>query len=234
MKIVIIGAGAMGCLFGAYLSKKNDVFMVDAYEPQVEALNQNGITVLEGDGAETRYNGIRAYRSGECDVQADVVIVFVKSTFSDVALRENKSLFGKDTIVITLQNGAGNDRKIEEYVNRKNVVIGTTTHNSINMGGGKVHHNGSGITTIGSNLGDIPALSTIKNVFEECGLDVSVSDNIQHIIWSKLFVNLSINTFTAITRAPIGSMIENRYSWDFAEKLICEAVDVAEAEGKHL
>ena len=48
-----------------------------------------------------------------------------------------------------------------------------------------------------------------------------------------MFVNLSINTFTAITRSPIGSMIENKYAWDFAEKMICEAVDVAEADGTH-
>ena len=50
MKIVVIGAGAMGCLYGAYLSAKNDVILVDAYAPQVEAINQHGITVVEPDG----------------------------------------------------------------------------------------------------------------------------------------------------------------------------------------
>lgn len=51
--------------------------------------------------------------------------------------------------------------------------------------------------------------------------------------WSNLFVNLSINTFTTITETPIAYMIENQYAWDFAEKMICEAVDVAEADGTH-
>ena len=45
MKIVIIGAGAMGCLYGAYLSERNEVLLLDSYEPQVAAINQNGITV---------------------------------------------------------------------------------------------------------------------------------------------------------------------------------------------
>ena len=233
MKIVIIGAGAMGCLYGAYLSEKNEVTMLDVYEPQVDAINKNGITIVEPDGIERQYKKVCAMKSGTCESVADLVVVFVKSIYSENALEENKALFGPDTVVMTLQNGAGNDRKIAKYVSRENIVIGTSKHNSINLGGGKVSHTGAGITTIGSNLGRIEALSKIEEVLSQSGFETEVSDDIQRIIWSKLFVNLSINTFTAITRAPIGFMIENQYAWDFAEKMICEAVDVAEADGTH-
>lgn len=233
MKIVIIGAGAMGCLYGAYLSEKNEVTMLDVYEPQVDAINKNGITIVEPDGTERQHKKVCAMKSGTCESVADLVVVFVKSIYSENALEENKALFGPDTVVMTLQNGAGNDRKIAKYVSRENIVIGTSKHNSINLGGGKVSHTGAGITTIGSNLGRIEALSKIEEVLSQSGFETEVSDDIQRIIWSKLFVNLSINTFTAITRAPIGFMIENQYAWDFAEKMICEAVDVAEADGTH-
>lgn len=233
MKIVIIGAGAMGCLYGAYLSEKNEVTMLDVYEPQVDAINKNGITIVEPDGTERQYKKVCAMKSGTCESVADLVVVFVKSIYSENALEENKALFGPDTVVMTLQNGAGNDRKIAKYVSRENIVIGTSKHNSINLGGGKVSHTGAGITTIGSNLGRIEALSKIEEVLSQSGFETEVSDDIQRTIWSKLFVNLSINTFTAITRAPIGFMIENQYAWDFAEKMICEAVDVAEADGTH-
>ena len=233
MKIVIIGAGAMGCLYGAYLSEKNEVTMLDVYEPQVDAINKNGITIVEPDGTERQYKKVCAMKSGTCESVADLVVVFVKSIYSENALEENKALFGPDTVVMTLQNGAGNDRKIAKYVSKENIVIGTSKHNSVNLGGGKVSHTGAGITTIGSNLGRIEALSKIEEVLSQSGFETEVSDDIQRIIWSKLFVNLSINTFTAITRAPIGFMIENQYAWDFAEKMICEAVDVAEADGTH-
>ena len=233
MKIVIIGAGAMGCLYGAYLSEKNEVTMLDVYEPQVDAINKNGITIVEPDGTERQYKKVCAMKSGTCESVADLVVVFVKSIYSENALEENKALFGPDTVVMTLQNGAGNDRKIGKYVSKENIVIGTSKHNSVNLGGGKVSHTGAGITTIGSNLGRIEALSKIEEVLSQSGFETEVSDDIQRIIWSKLFVNLSINTFTAITRAPIGFMIENQYAWDFAEKMICEAVDVAEADGTH-
>lgn len=233
MKIVIIGAGAMGCLYGAYLSRKHEVIMLDSFDKQVEAINQNGISVLEEDGTENKFTNIKACISGEYKEAADLVVVFVKSTFTEDALRDNKKLFGDKTLVMTLQNGAGNDRKIAKYVNKKNIIIGTSKHNSVNLGGGKVRHSGSGETTIGSNLENNTNLDKIQAILEESGFKVEKTNDIQRVIWSKLFVNLSINTFTAITRAPIGSMIENKYAWDFAEKMICEAVDVAEADGTH-
>mgnify|MGYP002540262006 CR=1 FL=1 len=55
MKIAVLGAGAMGCLYGAYLSKKNQVLMIDSYRPQVEAIRESGIAVVETDGSESYY-----------------------------------------------------------------------------------------------------------------------------------------------------------------------------------
>lgn len=90
MKIVIIGAGAMGCLYGAYLSRHNEVIMLDSYQPQVDAINKNGITVSEEDGTEQHFSSVRACLSGEYKEDADLVIVFVKSTYTEDAA-ENKS-----------------------------------------------------------------------------------------------------------------------------------------------
>jgi len=233
MNIIIIGAGAMGCLYGAYLSKQNTVTLLDSYAPQVEAINANGMTVVEQGGTEAHYGNLKAARSGSVDAVADMVIVFVKSTYTEAALAANKNLLGEHTIVMTLQNGAGNDRKIGQYVRPENIVIGTSKHNSVNLGGGRIRHSGNGATTIGSNLRIPETLDSVAALLRNAGFITEVSHDIQRIIWSKLFVNLSINTFTAITRAPIGNMIENRYAWDFAEKMICEAVDVAEADGTH-
>ena len=233
MNIVIIGAGAMGCLYGAYLSKNNHVLLLDSYTPQVEAINAHGITVQEEDGSEPCFTQLSAAPSGSVTEPADLVIVFVKSTYTEAALAENRAIFGEHTLVMTLQNGAGNDRKIARYVRTENIIIGTSKHNSVNLGGGKIRHSGHGATTIGSNIKIPETLARVAQCLSEAGFLTEISDDIQRIIWSKLFVNLSINTFTAITRAPIGNMIENRYAWDFAEKMICEAVDVAEADGTH-
>ena len=120
MKIAVLGAGAMGCLCGAYLSKKNQVLMIDSYRPQVEAIRESGIAVVETDGSESYYKeNISAFLSGECPKKVDLVIVFVKSTNTETALEENKNLFSDETLVMTLQNGAGNDRKVTKYADSK-------------------------------------------------------------------------------------------------------------------
>ena len=100
MKIVIIGAGAMGCLYGAYLSRHNEVIMLDSYQPQVDAINKNGITVSEEDGTEQHFSSVRACLSGEYKEDADLVIVFVKSTYTEDALKTNRKLLGEHTLVM--------------------------------------------------------------------------------------------------------------------------------------
>lgn len=233
MKIVVIGAGAMGCLYGAYLSRNNDVVLLNSSQPQVDAINQKGITIREENGTEENYSSVKAYTSGTYHEAADIVIVFVKSTHTLEALEENKTLFGEKTIVMSLQNGAGNDRKIEKYAKRENIVIGTSKHNSVNLGNAVCKHIGSGVTTIGSNHHAVEILANIKEMLNGCGFTTVISDDIQRIIWSKLFVNLSINTFTAITKTPIGYMVQNKDAWHFANRLIYEAIEVAEEDGTY-
>lgn len=207
--------------------------MLDSYAPQVEAINANGLTIVEVDGSEHHYPNVKACMSGWYNEPADLVIVLVKSTFTEAALEANRALFGENTIAMTLQNGAGNDRKIAKFTKPENVIIGTSRHNAVNMGMGVSRHGGAGETTIGSNFEAGERLQIVADLFRESGLEVIISDDIQRIIWGKLFVNLSINTFTAITETPIGFMIKDKNAWNFAKRLIYEAVDVAEEDGTY-
>lgn len=231
MKIAVLGSGAMGCLYGAYLSGKNEVTLIDASRPQVAAIRQNGLIMLE-DNAERKFQ-IRAERSGTDIGWADLVVVFVKSIHTYEAVQANLSLIGENTVVMTLQNGAGNDRDIKNFVPEKNIIIGTSKHNSIGMGPGRIHHTASGITTIGTMGPDAEMLRRIMEALNACGLETVISDNIQRIIWSKLLVNMSVNTLTALLETKIGYMAENSHAWDFAKRIIYEGVEVAEEDGTY-
>ena len=148
-------------------------------------------------------------------------------------IEENKELFQEDTMVLTLQNGAGNDRKIERYARKENIIIGTSKHNAFSEAPAVVRHTGSGVTTIGSNHHADELLKKLDGMLKESSLETLVSDDIQRIIWDKLFVNLSINAFTAIAQTPISYMIEDKYAWNFAKRLIYEAIEVAEEDGTY-
>ena len=111
MKIAVLGAGAMGCLYGAYLSQENEVIMLDSNPEKVEKINKKGITVIEENGTSRDFTNVKAYLSGECTEVVELVIVFVKAPQTIDALLMNIKLFNEHTIVMTLQNGTGNDRR---------------------------------------------------------------------------------------------------------------------------
>lgn len=231
MKIAVLGAGAMGCLYGAFLAEKNEVILIDVYQPQVDAINQNGLIMLE-QGVEKQYYP-KAVLSGTDIGTVDLVIVFVKSTQTLAAMEENKSLIGEKTLVMTLQNGAGNDRDIMNFAPKENIVIGTSKHNSVSIGLGKIHHTGDGATTLGTMEPSSHTDVLVGATLIESGIDVEISEDIQRIIWSKLFVNMSINTLTALLETKINYMVKNKYAWDFAKRVVYEGVDVAEADGTY-
>jgi len=231
MKIAVLGAGAMGCLYGGYLSEKHDVTLIDVSPEQVAAINNQGLVIKE-DSFEKRYHP-RAVLSGSGTDIVDLLIVFVKSIHTYDAVKENRHIIGDATLVMTLQNGAGNDRDILNFVPRENIVIGTSKHNSVSLGYGIIHHTASGVTSLGTMEPASQSDQKAGEILASSGFSVDISDDIQRIIWSKLFVNMSINTLTALLETKIGYMVQNKYAWDFARRVVYEAVEVAEADGTY-
>ncbi len=231
MNIAVLGAGAMGCLYGAYLSQNHAVTLIDISQAQVNSINESGLLLREKDTEKTFFP--RAAMSGEDIGAVDLVIVFVKSIHTYQALAENRTLIDDKTLVMTLQNGAGNDRDILNFAAKENIVIGTSKHNSVTVGFGQVHHTASGATTLGTMDPTSKADERAGEIIRSAGFEVVISDDIQRIIWSKLFINMSINTLTALLQTKIGYMSRNKYAWDFARRVVYEAVDVAEADGTY-
>lgn len=89
MKIAIIGAGAMGCLFGAKLSNinENEVFLIDIWEEHVNAINNNGLTIEE-EGKQILYDRVKAVKKAEEAGPCDIAVIFVKSTITGEALKK--------------------------------------------------------------------------------------------------------------------------------------------------
>ena len=129
MKIVIIGAGAMGSLYGARLSTvpTNEVYLLDVWEDHVNAINERGLLVQEGEDF-VKYDKVKASSDAQSIGVCDLAIIFVKSTLTSIAVKSNKAVFGPETIALTLQNGLGNIELISEEVKEENIIAGTTAH----------------------------------------------------------------------------------------------------------
>jgi 2-dehydropantoate 2-reductase len=220
----------MGMLFGGYLSRENDVFLIDIDRARVDAVNRRGVLIKEPDGRTVAAKP-RAAATAEGLECMDLVILFVKARHSRSALEATRCIIGPDTCVLSLQNGAGHEAVLGDFVRDENVVIGTTQHNSSVIEPGVVYHGGGGRTYIGPLHGDGNELKAFAETFNRCGLETEIVADIKPKIWEKLFLNASASALTAILRTRLGFVAENRHAWSLAERLICEAVAVARAEG---
>lgn len=235
MKIAILGAGAMGSLYASYLAGRYDVTLVDSYRPQVDKINQDGLTRVEADQSEVKVP-VKAVLSGTDIGAQNLVIVFVKGMNTYEAVKENQSLLGPETIVMTLQNGAGNNRDIAKFVPKKRIVVGTSSHNSVSLGLGKFFHSGCGPTNIGPDLlceESMHSVNQIAEILKAGGLEVNVIENIQKVLWEKLFVNCGINALTTLMQCKIGEILKNPFLEDLSKKIVYECVLVAEADGTY-
>ncbi|MBR2699674.1 MAG: 2-dehydropantoate 2-reductase [Clostridia bacterium] len=228
MRIVVLGAGAMGGLYGSYLSRNNDVTMVDINASVVEKINSQGFEVREPDGSSNIFHQ-KAVTSTDGMAPVDLIIIFLNSRFSETALNANRAIIGPDTCLMTLQNGSGHENTLGKFVPQENIIIGTTQHNA-NVGGpGITNHGGSGMTHIGCVTGSASRFQAIADNFTACGLQTDVSDDVQKMIWNKMFTNVSASALTAVLQMPLGYISTDPFAWDLCQKLIRETVDVAAA-----
>ncbi len=230
MKIAVLGCGAMGMLIGGYLSKQNEVTLIDVDENKISQVNQFGILIDEKDGSTTHVFPKAVIDSKDVG-KVDIVIMFVKSMFSESALKNNYSIIGEDTYILTLQNGAGHEEVLKNFVKQDKIIIGATNQNSSIKSLNNIFHGGAGDTYIGLCQGNADTLSNIAENFSSCGINTSTEQNIRRIIWNKLFVNVSISALTAVLQVKIGYMEKSLYAKQLMRTLVSEAVAVANAEG---
>ena len=230
MKIAILGAGAMGMLFGGYLSKENEVVLIDIDQTKVEKINKDGIRIHEPDGTVAAFHPRAALSAGGLG-EMDLVIIFVKSMDSKTTLTANQRLIGQGTLLMSLQNGCGHDSVLKQFAALERIVIGTTQHNSSIIEPGAVRHGGGGKTCIGSMTGDGSNLGPVAATLNRCGIQTGTTDKIKEKIWEKLFINASASALTAVLQTRLGFLAESGHAWRLVCRLIREAVAVANGDG---
>jgi len=231
MKIAIIGAGAMGSLYGGYLARAGEeVWLVDIWQEHVDAVNRVGLVIEEKEA------DLCAYPKAVTDTAdvgpVDLAIVFVKSFLTGTALEKNAALLGPDTLVMSLQNGYGNIDRIAGYVSRTNIIAGTTSHGASMRAPGRVKHAGSGDTHIGWVMnGDEERINGIAETLRRAGFVTAVEKNVMELIWSKLIINVGINALTAVLKVKNRELLRIEETKELLGMAVLEAVEVAAAAG---
>jgi 2-dehydropantoate 2-reductase len=231
MKIALIGCGAMGSLYGGYLSKVHEVTVCDVSQALIDAINEKGIIMDEPTGETVVFKPVCATTDSSTVGEQDLVITFVNYKFLESALNTAKGMIGPNTIVMSLQNGMGNYDEIAKVVPEEQICCGTTAHGCTALEPGHVRHTGVGITAMGTIKGNPADAERVAEAMREAGFEVVVKENVLEVIWHKLFANIAINAITAILEQPNAVVADNEYAHEVAVNLVKEAIAVANATG---
>ncbi len=225
MKIAIIGAGAMGSLFGAMLSSVADVYLINHFKAHIQAIREKGLKIENSDGSCQTYSVFAATDPHEVDAEIDLAVIFTKSYATRDAAISAKPLLGQKGLMITLQNGLGNPEIIADVVGKNRTLAGVTSHGATLVGPGHIRHAGHGPTYIAGPSQHTDFLKQIAETFTAGGIPVQLSENIESLIWGKLTVNVGINALAAILRVPNGILGIT----PACEKIMAQAISEAEA-----
>ncbi len=231
MKTVIVGAGAMGSLFGGLLARSGgEVWLVDVRKDHIQALASAGLVMEEQGKSQTI--PVHATEDAATIGKADLVLFFVKTYHTEKAVSDALVLEKEDTVFLTLQNGLGNEESVCKLVDRKKVILGVTNHGATFLGPGRIRHAGWGKTYIGELDGrETSRVAQIAELFSKAGIETEVSSNIQALVWNKLFINVGINAVAALTGLKNGQLLEHPETVRIMEGLVSEAVAVATRKG---
>ena len=234
MHILILGAGAIGSLLGARLSRTEArVTLLTTDREHIQAIRRDGLLVEELDSTRSTYHLPGFDRPESIREKADVVIVAVKSYDTPKAL--SSILPGccqTSTLFLTLQNGIGNWELISGLVDREQVLVGVTAQGATLLRPGVVRHGGNGATFIGEVKGPpSPRVQSLVELFRQAGLQTDTSSVMEQLVWEKLLVNVGINAITALTGIPNGVIAELDDARELCGAAVREATIIAEAKG---
>lgn len=227
MNILIVGSGALACLFAARLAQaKHTVTMLGTWQEGLEALQRNGVRLVDAQNQERRFAVRAVSNPHECG-SVKYAIVLVKAWQTERAARQLRDCLADDGLALTLQNGLGNRETLIQDLGPGRVALGSTTTGATLLGAGLVKAGGEGVVSLEQN----PALGPLAEALKEAGFKVETVNNAESLVWGKLVINAAINPLTALLRVKNGLLLENPFAREALRALAREAANAARAEG---
>ncbi len=231
MKITVVGAGAMGSLFGAMLFEAGlNVSLFTTNVAHTAAIQNDGLKI-EVSG-KTRTVPVSAISDPINLDPVDLVIVLVKSPQTQPAAKTAKKILKPNGVALTLQNGLGNADIIAATISPNKVLAGSTSHGATMLAPGRIRHAGKGPSVIGPwGACKLQCAQMIAGHFAQAGIDITVSDKIETVLWQKLLINIGINAITALTGIKNGQLLDLVVTQELSRQAVLEGMQVAQALG---
>ena len=205
--------------------------LYDVSREHVNAVNREGLAIEDAATGAVTVARPRASTDPLDARGSGAFIVFVKSTATRQAATRFADIAGQGTVVLTLQNGLGNEAIIREHFGAGRTAAGVTSHGATFLGPGRIRHAGKGPTHLGMADGRNEKLSGLVDALNRSGFETRVEENVPSLVWSKLVINAGINALTALVGQANGRLLEYEETKAVMADLVAEAVAVARARG---
>jgi 2-dehydropantoate 2-reductase len=224
-RVVIVGAGAVGCYFGGMLARAGIPVILIGRAPHVDAIRKDGLFLQRKDFEE--YVRVDASTDITAVRQGTIVLLCVKTIDTESAAAALAPYVGPDAVVVSFQNGVDNAERIQRAIGIP--AIPAVVYVACAMTGpGRVTHNGRGDIVIGPRS---VITDRISGLFNAAQIPCRVSQNIDGELWTKLLMNCAYNAVSAITHSQYRALKEDTEIQNVMKELIREVVDVGTAAG---
>lgn len=232
--VVIAGAGAMGSLFGGLLGEAGlQVTLFTKRADHVETVRGNGLRIV-GEGGD-RTIALDATTDVASVSPADIILVQCKATATRRMAEIIVPLVRDGTLVVSLQNGLGNEESLVDVLGPKVVIGGLTSMGATLEVPGVVRNYGTLPTIVGELAGGMsPRLAQLAQLMSDHGLPTTASEDVMAEKWRKLMLNVAMSATSGLTGLTIGEVATLPLLSAVAKSAMDEAAAVAEACGVHL
>ena len=238
MKIAMIGSGAAGSVFAAYLKRGGaDLYLVDQYQAHMDKIASDGLVLREFE-SECRLTGFHtAPHAGELPMM-DLVILMVKCTQTQAIMPSVMPCVGPETVVVSLQNGLCNEECLAPYVERERLILGFgKIGTELPEPGVCVAKPEPGTAMYFGAAAPSPltdaAGRALERLFLSGGCQASFEEDIRPYIWRKAISNCGYNGVSAVLGLPVGPVLRSETGNALVQQVWDECCAVAEAKGIH-
>jgi 2-dehydropantoate 2-reductase len=229
--VAVMGAGAVGCYFGAMLARAGANVRLIGRPALVDAVARDGL-VLESAAFGGRY-AVAASADPTGVAGADLVLFGVKSTDTDAAARAIAPHLAPDAVVLGLQNGVDNFERLRAHI--ANVVVPAVVYVAAEVPApGVVRHNGRGDLVIGvpgDQRTEGAMTARLAAGLADASIPTRISDNIVGELWGKLIMNCAYNAISALGRCRYGPMMALPQVREVMSEAVREIMVLAAAKG---
>jgi 2-dehydropantoate 2-reductase len=204
--VAVLGAGAVGCYYGAMLARAGVAVTMVGRPAHVEAMQRDGLRLTTA--AFDERVAVRAGTDASAIAGAALVLVCVKSTDTALAALGMRPHLAPGARVLSLQNGVDNAPRLAAALGVP--VAPAVVYVASEMAGpGHVRHMGRGELVIPDALEGAAGLASrdVVALFARAGVPVETSANVVGALWAKLVLNCAYNALSAITDTPYGALV---------------------------